>query len=98
MKLNKLASKPQLIKFTLDDADLVEQYGEAIEFWSWDRQPLDVFMRLATASTNNSSSMMEIVTKLILDEDGQQIITAESMLPSNVLIRVIGKITEKLGN
>jgi hypothetical protein len=98
MQLNKLASKPQLIKFTLDDADLVEQYGEPIEFWSWDRQPLDIFMRLASASTNNSSSMMEIVTKLILDEQGQQIITAENMLPSNVLIRVIGKITEKLGN
>lgn len=98
MKLNKLASKPQLIKFTLDDADIVEQYGEAIEFWSWDRQPLDVFMRLATASGRDQSNMIEIVTKLILDEEGQQIITADTMLPSNVLIRVIGKITEKLGN
>jgi hypothetical protein len=98
MKLSKLASKPQLIQFTIDDADILEQYGEAIEFWSWDRQPLETFMKLATASSTNQTNMMEIVTKLILDEDGQQIITADNMLPSNILIRVIGKITEKLGN
>ena len=98
MKLNKLASKPQLIKFTLDDADIVEQYGEAIEFWSWDRQPLDVFMRLASATEGREAGMVEIVTKMILDEDGRPIITAENMLPSALMIRVIGQIVNKLGN
>jgi hypothetical protein len=42
--------------------------------------------------------MVEIVTKMILDEDGRPIITAENMLPSALMIRVIGQIVSKLGN
>ena len=97
MKLNQLAAKPQLIKFVLDDEDTVKEFGESIEFWSWDRQPLDIFMQLANAQRNNQSSVIDIVRKLILDEEGKEIIKDDIVLPSNVMIRVIGKIVEQLG-
>jgi hypothetical protein len=42
MKLEKLASKPQLIKLIIDDAEIIEEFGEPLEFWTWDRQPIDV--------------------------------------------------------
>lgn len=97
MKLNQLAAKPQLIPFVLDDEDTIKEYGEAIEFYSWDRQPLDIFMRLANANQQDITSMIDIIKGLILDEEGKQIISQENMLPSNLLVRAISKIVEKLG-
>jgi hypothetical protein len=97
MKLTQLAAKPQLIKITLDDADIVQEHGEAIEFWTWDRQPLAIFMKLANSDQHNTSHMIDIVKTLILDEDGKEIILDDVMLPSNILIKVIAKIVESLG-
>jgi len=97
MKLSQLAAKPQLIKIELDDAEIVEEFGETLEFWSWDRQPLETFMKLANSKENDSSGMIEIVKTLILDENGKEIIAKDTMLPSHILIRVIAKIVETLG-
>lgn len=97
MKLSQLAAKPQLIKLTIDDEDTIKEFGEAIEFWTWDRQPLDVFMKLANSDQANAGSMIDIVRTLILDEDGKLVINDDAMLPSTVLIKSISKIVETLG-
>lgn len=97
MKLNQLAAKPQLTKVVLDDKEIVDEYGEPIEFYTWDRQPLDVFLRLANSSTVDVGNMIGIVKTLILDENGVEIITSEQMLPAPVLIKAIAKIVESLG-
>jgi len=97
MKLNQLAAKPKLIPFILDDEDTVKEFGEPVEFYSYDRQPLEVFMKLASAQQQDMSSMIDIVRTLILDEEGKQILVGENMLPSTLLIRAIAKIVEKLG-
>lgn len=97
MKLNQLAAKPQLIKITLDDEDIVKEFGEAIEFWTWDRQPLDTFMKLATVSNTDPKVMFDIVRTLILDEEAKEIIVGDAMLPSNVLLKAIAKIVDLLG-
>lgn len=97
MKLSQLAAKPQLIKLTIDDADTVKEHGEAIDFWTWDRQPLDTFMKLANSDQANAGAMIDIVRTLILDENGKEVITKDVMLPSTVLIKVISKIVETLG-
>ena len=97
MKLSQLASKPQLIQVVLDDADTIAEHGEAIEFWTWDRQPLETFMRLAQSQDADTGKMIDIVRTLILDENGKEIITKDAMLPTAVLLRVIQKIVELLG-
>lgn len=97
MKLSQLAAKPQLIKLTVDDEATVKEFGEPVEFWTWDRQPLDTFMKLANSDQANAGAMIDVVRTLILDEDGKQVITKDAMLPSTVLIKVIGKIVETLG-
>ena len=97
MKLSQIAAKPQLVTIALDDADIVKEYGEPIEFYTWDRQPLDTFMKLANANQQDQGQMIEIVRGLILDEKGKPIIDSENMLPTNILIKAIAKIVEKLG-
>jgi hypothetical protein len=97
MKLNQLAAKPQLIKISLDDEATIAEFKEAVDFWTWDRQPLETFMKLANSDQTNIASMIDIVRTLILDEDGKEVITKEIMLPSNILIKAISKIVETLG-
>jgi hypothetical protein len=97
MKISQLAAKPQLIKMTLDDAETVADYGEAVEFWTWDRQPMDVFMRLAAVDVANSATVIEAVKSLILDEDGRPVLTGEMTLPTRVMMQIITRIVESLG-
>ena len=97
MKLSQLAGKPKLIEVIIDDADIVEEFGEAIEFWTWDRQPMDMFLRLAAVDATNYSSILEAVKALVLDEEGKPVLDGENSLPTKVMMRVITKVIEGLG-
>lgn len=97
MKLESLAKKPQLVLFKLEDTDIVAEYGEAIEFWSWDRQPIDVFMKLASLDMKNSAAIVDAVQSLVLDEAGKPILTKEITLPTKIMMRVITRLVEELG-
>ena len=98
MKLKDLAKKPELVEVTLDDEATVKEFGEPVTFHTWDRAPLDIFTKLASANQNDQGEMIDIVRKMILDETGKEIMTKESSLPPTLLLRSIGKIVEKLGN
>ena len=97
MKINQLAAKPQLIKITLDAQEITEKHGEAVEFWTWDRQPLDVFMKLANLQTGETGEIINVVKNLILDEEGKPVITGDVVLPTDILVAAIGEITTMLG-
>ena len=97
MKLSELAKKPQLVKVTIDDADIVTDFGEPLEFWTWDRQPMDTFLKLASLDQNNTATVIEAVRGLVLDESGTPVITGENTLPTKVLMRVITAVVESLG-
>jgi len=83
--------------FTVDNEEIVKKYNEPLDFYSWDRQPLEVFMKLASAQQQNMGEMIDVIRPLILDEKGQPIIQGDVMLPSDVLIAAIAKIVERLG-
>ncbi len=97
MKLSQIAAKPQLVEVIIDDAETIKEFGESLVFYTWDRQPLPMFMKLASITGADTAGMVEIVRTLILDQDGKEIITGEAMLPTAVLLRSIAKITEMLG-
>jgi hypothetical protein len=97
MKLAELAKKPQLTKVTISDEDIVAEFGEALEFWTWDRQPMDTFLKLASVDQANTASVIAAVRDLILDEAGKPILTGEVSLPTKVMMRVITAVVESLG-
>lgn len=97
MKLSDLAREPQLIKVTLDDADLVTEYGEAVEFWTWDRQPMNTFMKLAAVDPTDTSSIFGAVRDLVLDESGKPVLSGTATLPTKVMLRVITRVVDGLG-
>ena len=97
MKLTQLSKKPELVKVELTDDETIKEYGESLEFWVYDRTNMDVFVKMATMKNENFGDMVEIVNKMILDEDGTPIVKDGYLLPSNILTRVIGKVVETLG-
>lgn len=97
MKIQDLAAKPKLISITLDKKELVEKYGEEITFHFYDRQPLDVFAKLATATQDNIMDIAGVIEKLILDENGQPIIKEDVTLPIDVLMEAINEVSQHLG-
>jgi hypothetical protein len=97
MKLSQLTAKPQLVLIELNDDDVIKEFGESITFHTWDRQPMDVFMKLAGATQNDTSAIISIVRTLILDDKGKEILKDDAMLPTHVLMKAIMKVTELLG-
>ncbi len=97
MKIQDLAAKPTLISKTIDKKELVEKYGEAITFHFYDRQPLDVFAKLASATQDNVMEIAGVIESLILDEAGQPIIKEGVTLPIDVLMEAINEVTTHLG-
>ena len=97
MKLTQLAAKPQLVKIELTDEDTIKEFGEALEFWIWDRQPMDKFVRLAQMKGENMGELITAVNEMVLDELGNPVIKDGLMLPTNVMTRVIGRVVETLG-
>ena len=97
MKLSELAKRPQLTRLVLDDEETVAEFGEPLEFWTWDRQPMDVFLKLAAIDQTNTASVIDAVRTLIMDEEGKPILDRDQQLPTRVLMRVITTVVESLG-
>lgn len=97
LKLTQLASKPQLIKMTLDTAEIQEKYGDSLEFWIMDRQPIEQFIKMATLGADNYAEMIRMVNGLVLDETGEPALKDGEALPNDVMMLVIGAVVERLG-
>ena len=97
MKLTQLAAKPQLVKVEIADEDVVKEFGETLEFWIWDRQPMDKFIRLAQMKGEDMSELIAAVNDMVLDEEGNAVVKDGLVLPTNVMTKVIGKVVETLG-
>lgn len=98
MKLSELAKKPTLVKLTVDRKDLVEKYGEELEFWMYDRQPLHVFSKIANSGKDaDIGQYLEILSETILDEEGKAIMNDEAMLPIDLMTECMKLIGERLG-
>jgi len=97
MELNKLATKPQLIKIILDDEETLEMYKEAVEFWCYDRQPIAKFVKFAVAGQDNFEELIVLCEDLILDKDGKQVLADGKVLPAQLLMKAVNKVVEILG-
>lgn len=97
MKLSEIAKKPQLMQVTLADEEIVKEFGEPLEFYTWDRQPIDVFMRLSSVDSENTNAIMSALRDLVLDEKGKPVLKDDATIPGWVLIRVMNRVVEDLG-
>lgn len=97
MKLSELAKKPQLQKITITKESIVEKYGDELDFYVYDRQPLDIFSKLADVQEENVGEYMNILKDIIVNEDGNPVMSEELTLPIDVLTEAMRLIGEHLG-
>ena len=99
MNLKELATKPQLIKVTLDDKETIKEYPEGLEFFVWDKQPLEHFIKIATSTqhTDNYPEMVELCASMVLDEDGKAVMSDGLVLPGAIMLKCVNKVVEQLG-
>ena len=97
MKLTQLATKPQLIKIIIDDAELVEKYSEEVEFFVHDKISLDQYTQLASVKTEDFTSIIQLVKELVLNEEGKRVMDDEHVLPMDLLNACMMKVVESLG-
>ena len=68
MKISDLAHKPKLINIVVDDQEVQELYNDAIEFWCYDRQPLNKFVKFANMSEDTYPELIDFCQDLILEK------------------------------
>jgi len=96
-KLSDLAAKPELTPIIIDDKDIVEKYGDELEFFVYDKLPISTYTKLASLDTKNAGEMYNAVKDLILDEKGNPVISGENTLPMDVMTSAVIRVTENLG-
>jgi hypothetical protein len=58
---------------------------------------MDVFLKIAAATGKDYGIIIETVRHLVLDSEGNQVMTEGMVLPSDILMKVINKIIDTLG-
>ncbi len=98
MKLSELSKKPELIKLTIDKKDLVEKYGETLDFYMYDRQPLHVYSRIAKSSQSEDiGDYLIMLMDVMLNADGTTVMDEESLLPLDLMTEAMTLIAQHLG-
>lgn len=97
MKLKDLSTKPQLIMITLNDEETVAEYGDGLEFWIYDKQPLTKYVKFMDSENTNPAELVEFCSDLILDETGAPVMQDGAILPTKLMLKAINKVVEQLG-
>lgn len=97
MQLTQLVAKPKLVKVEINDEEIIKEFGEPLEFYVWDRQNMDTFVRMATIDYTKFAELTALVQELVLDKDGQPVITNDNVLPTKILMKAINAVVDTLG-
>jgi hypothetical protein len=103
MNLSQISKKPELVEMFLDDKETVKEFGEPLSFWTWDRQSIDSYVKLANIASDsknekiNVGEMIDLVKGLVFDENGKEIITDGNTLPFSIMTKLVEKVTQSLG-
>ena len=98
MKLESLATKPQLKKVTITDPDIVERYGEEVEYWMYDRHNMDLYLRMSQVDGKDISAIAAVVREVVLNETGTPVLGSDEVLPPDMMLKVIESAIKEMGN
>jgi hypothetical protein len=97
MKLSQAAKKPQLTQLELKDQHTIDTYGEPLQFWILDPQPMSVYGDLVNLRDGDVARIIEVVRNLVLDETGEPMIAPDQTLPQRTLLSVVELVMSRLG-
>ena len=96
--IKEFAKKPQLIQVTIDNPDIVEAYGEPIDFWMMDHVDLSTYFGYFKAqSENDGDEINTLLRKIILNQEGNPALADDEALPVDITVAALTKVNEILG-
>jgi hypothetical protein len=95
--LKSLSSKPKLVQLIIDDEDTIRDYGEAVEFWTYDRQPLHTYLEISQTFGKDPVKTEALLSGLLFEEDGTKSFNEGEMPDANLMAKALTKVMEKLG-
>lgn len=97
MDLSQIAETPTLQKVILDKPELVEKYGEPIEFYMYDRHSVPTYIKLSSIH-DDTGALIEAVRDLVKTKEGKPMLSADQTLPLDIMIEMVQKVVTELGN
>ena len=98
MDISKFAKKPVLTKIVMDDAEIVETYGEVIEFHMLDQMSISTYFEFyRLQQEQDSDKLNDLIRKIILKDDGTPALADDEMFPVDLTLGLLVKINEFLG-
>ena len=98
MDISQLAKKPKLVDLSVDDADIVEKYGEAISFYMIDEMGIDTYFAFYKLQREqDAEELNRLLRKIILKSDGKPALGEGEVLPVDLTLAVLVKINDFLG-
>lgn len=97
MELSNIAITPKLEKLVLDSPKILEEFGEPIEFYMYDRQDIVTYLKLSELK-DNTAGLIEAVKGLVKTSTGKPAIHDNQELPVTVMVALIEKVVAYLGN
>lgn len=98
MNIAQFAKKPELVKVTLDSEDILSVYKDPVTFYILDSIDIATYFEFyKSQSDNDGERLNSIMRKLMLDENGKQVIEEGSLLPVDLALASLTAIGEVLG-
>jgi hypothetical protein len=98
MNITEIAKTPELEEVILDDQEIVDAYGEKISFWMFDNVGINTYFDFFKfQSTQDGEALMAVLRKVILTPDGEPALKESDVLPMDVVLAAMSKISEHLG-
>lgn len=98
MKLKTLAKTPQLVKIEIASEDIIDRYGEPVEFWIYDRYEMDTYLKLLNSDDRDFTTLSGVIKQMVMDEDGTPIFKNGEIIPPDVLAKMVEEVINYLGN
>lgn len=98
MNIADFAKKPELIKITIDQEDIVNKYGSEVTFWIMDSVDISTYFEFFKSQADSDGEKLnEIMRRLILDENGKKVIEDGHVLPVDLALASLTVIGEEMG-
>jgi hypothetical protein len=98
MDISKFAKRPTLTKIVMDDAEIVETYGEAIEFHMLDQMSISTYFEFyRLQQEQDSDKLNDLIRKIILKDDGMPALEENEIFPVDLTLGLLVKINDFLG-
>jgi hypothetical protein len=97
MNLEDVFVEPVLVKVEIDDEETVAEYNGSLVFYTPDRQPLNVFIKLSSSLGKNQDESINLLQGLVLKQDGSPIYVGNRMPKPALGVKILAKVMELLG-